>query len=110
MPDTLRDCNSDDETIARLKVLAGFDDDLAWECNRPADRLRSLLLQAHPAFERALKGNRIMRNTTLMLLERYGAPTAMKHSGRTRVGKWAKSAGLRRCGGIIDDLFDAIGQ
>ena len=48
LPDTLRDCNSDDETMARLKVLSGFDDDLAWECNRQADRLRSLLLQTTP--------------------------------------------------------------
>nr|WP_242501719.1 IS110 family transposase [Bifidobacterium pseudolongum] len=38
MPDTLRDCNSDGATMARLKVLSGFDDDLAWECDagRPA--------------------------------------------------------------------------
>ena len=33
----------------------------------------------------------------------------MRRSGRS-VGEWDKSAGLRRCGGIIDDLFDAIGQ
>lgn len=110
MPDTLRDAGSDDETMARLKVLAGFDDDLAFECNRQINRLRSLLLQIHPAFERALKGDRITRDTTLALLEHYGGPTGMRHSGRTRVGKWAKSAGLRRCDGIIDDLFDAIGQ
>ncbi len=106
MPDTLRD----DETMARLKVLAGFDDDLAFECNRQINRLRSLLLQIHPAFERALKGDRITRDTTLALLEHYGGPTGMRRSSRTRVGKWAKSAGLRRCDGIIDDLFDAIGQ
>lgn len=110
MPDTLRDAGSDDETMARLKVLAGFDDDLACECNRQINRLRSLLLQIHPAFERALKGDRITRDTTLALLEHYGGPTGMRRSGRTRVGKWAKSAGLRRCDGIIDDLFDAIGQ
>ena len=110
MPDTLRDAGSDDETMARLKVLAGFDDDLAFECNRQINRLRSLLLQIHPAFERALKGDRITRDTTLALLEHYGGPTGMRRSGRTRVGKWAKSAGLRRCGGIIDDLFDAIDQ
>lgn len=110
MPDTLRDAGSDDETMARLKVLAGFDDDLAFECNRQINRLRSLLLQIHPAFERALKGDRITRDTTLALLEHYGGPTGMRRSGRTRVGKWAKSAGLRRCDGIIDDLFDAIGQ
>ncbi|MCH4851468.1 IS110 family transposase [Bifidobacterium pseudolongum] len=47
MPDTLRDAGSDDETMARLKVLAGFDDDLAFECNRQINRLRSLLLQIH---------------------------------------------------------------
>lgn len=110
MPDTLRDAGIDDETMARLKVLAGFDDDLAFECNRQINRLRSLLLQIHPAFERALKGDRITRDTTLALLEHYGGPTGMRRSGRTRVGKWAKSAGLRRCDGIIDDLFDAIGQ
>ena len=110
MPDTLRDAGSDDETMARLKVLAGFDDDLAFECNRQINRLRSLLLQIHPAFERALKGDRITRDTTLALLEHYGGPTGMRRSGRTRVGKWARSAGLRRCDGIIDDLFDAIGQ
>lgn len=110
MPDTLRDAGSDDETMARLKVLAGFDDDLAFECNRQTDRLRSLPPRIHPAFERALKGDRITRDTTLALLEHYGGPTGMRRSGRTRVGKWAKSAGLRRCGGIIDDLFDAIGQ
>lgn len=110
MPDTLRDAGSDDETMARLKVLAGFDDDLAFECNRQINRLRSLLLQIHPAFERALKGDRITRDTTLALLEHYGGPTGMRRSGRARVGKWARSAGLRRCDGIIDDLFDAIGQ
>lgn len=109
MPDTLRDAGSDDETMARLKALSGFDEDLAWECNRQINRLRSLLLQIHPAFERALKCDRIMRDTTLALLEHYGGPTGMRRSGRTRVGKWAKSAGLRRCDGIIDDLFDAIG-
>lgn len=110
MPDTLRDAGSDDETMAALKVLAGFDDDLAWECNRQTNRLRSLLLQIHPAFERALKGDRIMREATLTLLEHYGGPSAMKRSGRARVGKWAKSSKLRRCDGIIDAMFDTIRQ
>ena len=50
-----------------------------------------------------------MRETTLVLLEHYGGPGGMRRSGRS-VGEWDKSAGLRRCGGIIDDLFDAIGQ
>ena len=52
MPSTLRDCGSDDETLAGLKVLSGYDEDLAWETTRHVNRLRSLLLQIHPAFTR----------------------------------------------------------
>lgn len=95
MPDTLRDCNSDGATMARLKALSGFDDDLVRECNRQADRLRSLLLQIHPAFERALKGDRIMREATLALLEHHGGPGSMRRSGRTRVGQWGQKCRIQ---------------
>ena len=87
MPDTLRDAGSDDEIMARLKVPDGFDDDPAWECNCQVNRLRSLLLQIHSAFERVLKGDRIMREAALALLEHYGGPTGMRCSGRIRVGR-----------------------
>ena len=45
MPSTLRDCGSDDETLAGLKVLSGYDEDLAWETTRHVNRLRSLLFK-----------------------------------------------------------------
>ena len=53
LPETLRDAGPDDETLAALKLLAGHDEDLAHESTRHVNRLRSLLLQTHPAFERA---------------------------------------------------------
>jgi len=60
MPHTLRDLATTDETVAELDMLAGFDDDLAGEVTRTANRLRGLsqraalerqiavLLEAHP--------------------------------------------------------------
>lgn len=109
LPETLRDAGPDDETLAALKLLAGHDEDLAPESTRHVNRLRSLLLQTHPAFERALKGERITRDATLALLERYGGPMGVKRAGIEDVKDWAKSNGLR-AGRIIDDMFKAIGE
>ena len=109
LPETLRDAGPDDETLAALKLLAGHDEDLAHESTRHVNRLRSLLLQTHPAFERALKGERITRDATLALLERYGGPMGVKRAGIEDVKDWARSNGLR-AGRIIDDMFKAIGE
>ena len=109
LPETLRDAGSDDETLAALRMLAGHDEDLAHESTRHINRLRSLLLQTHPAFERVLKGERATRDATLALLERYGGPAGMKRAGIEDVKDWARSNGLR-AGRIIDDMFKAIGE
>ncbi|WP_055426436.1 IS110 family transposase [Bifidobacterium aesculapii] len=109
LPESLRDAGPDDETLAALKLLAGHDEDLAHESTRHINRLRSLLLQTHPAFERALKGDRITRDATLALLEHYGGPAGMEKAGIDQVRAWAKDNKLR-AGTIIDDMFKAIGQ
>lgn len=109
IPESLRDAGPDDETIAALKILAGHDEDLAHESTRHINRLRSLLLQTHPAFERVLKGERATRDATLALLERYGGPTGMRGAGIEQVREWAKDEGLR-AGRIIDDMFKSIGE
>ncbi|MBW3081077.1 IS110 family transposase [Bifidobacterium saguinibicoloris] len=109
LPESLRDAGPDDETLAALKLLAGHDEDLAHESTRHINRLRSLLLQTHPAFERVLKGDRIAHDATLALLEHYGGPTGMSKAGIDQVRAWAKDNKLR-AGTIIDDMFKAIGQ
>ncbi|WP_024755205.1 IS110 family transposase, partial [Streptomyces exfoliatus] len=48
MPHTLRTIDPADETVAELAMIAGFDDDLAGESTRIANRLRGLLTQIHP--------------------------------------------------------------
>src|SRR3954470_299681 len=51
MPHTLRRVGKDDETLAGLTVLAGYDADLAVEATRLTNRLRDALLHVHPALE-----------------------------------------------------------
>jgi hypothetical protein len=62
MPHTLRRVGTDDETLAELTVLAGYDDDLAAQCTRLTNRLRDALLHVHPALERLL-GPRLDRGS-----------------------------------------------
>jgi transposase len=54
MPHTLRRVGTDDETLAELAVLAGYDDDLAGQSTRLTNRLRAAILHIHPALERLL--------------------------------------------------------
>ena len=54
MPHTLRALKIDDETIAELTVMSGFDDDLAQQITATSNRIRGLLTQIHPALERVL--------------------------------------------------------
>ena len=49
MPHTLRTIDRDSDVLSALKVLAGFDEDLAHETTRALNRIRSLLTQIHPA-------------------------------------------------------------
>ncbi|WP_381805542.1 transposase [Streptomyces niveus] len=54
MPHTLRELAPDDETVAELNMIVGFDDDLAGEVTRLKNRMRGLLTQIHPSLERVL--------------------------------------------------------
>lgn len=54
LPHTLRRVDLGEETLAELKVLAGFDEDLAAEATRISNRIRGLLTQIRPALERVL--------------------------------------------------------
>lgn len=56
MPHTLRAMDGEDETIAKLEITVGFDDDLAGEATRVANRLHGLLTQIHPSLERVGRG------------------------------------------------------
>lgn len=110
MPDTLRAVDRDSEVLASLKVLSGFDDDLARESTRSINRLRSLLLQIHPALERVFAGTRLTNQLPLDLLARYGGPTALAKAGPARVKAWARKTKHRGVDQLVDDVFAALAQ
>ncbi|WP_171042495.1 IS110 family transposase [Sinomonas gamaensis] len=110
MPDTLRAVDRDSEVLASLKVLSGYDDDLARECTRSINRLRSLLLQIHPALERVFAGTRLTNQLTLDLLVRYGGPTGLRKAGAAKVRAWARKTKHRGVDGLVDDVFAALEQ
>ncbi|AEA29048.1 transposase IS116/IS110/IS902 family protein (plasmid) [Pseudonocardia dioxanivorans CB1190] len=84
MPHTLRRVGTDDETLAELTVLAGYDDDLAAQSTRLTNRLRDALLHVHPALERLL-GPRMDRGGVLDLLAAAPTPQALRDLGEAGI-------------------------
>ncbi|MFE6417438.1 IS110 family transposase [Streptomyces rochei] len=84
MPHTLRAIDGEGETIAEPEMIVGFDDDLAGEATRVANRLHGLLTQIHPSLERVL-GPRLQHPAVLTVLERFGSPAQMRKAGRRRL-------------------------
>jgi hypothetical protein len=95
VPHTLRRVDTDDDTLAELDVLVGFDDDLAGEATRTASRdLRGLLTGIHP---RARAGD----------LPRSGYPQGLRRAGRrnlTMIAKKPPRMGQR----LVDDIISAL--
>lgn len=76
MPHALRSLRLDDEQLAELTMLCGFDDDLADQITQASNRVRGLLTQVHPALKRAL-GPRLDHPAVLDLLQRHPSPASL---------------------------------
>jgi transposase len=96
-----------DETLERLRVLGGYDDDLAHDVNRTANRLRDMLLAVSPALERVL-GPRLDHPVARALLARYPTPTALRAAGRRRLTPLAKRHAPRIGARLVDDIQAAL--
>jgi transposase len=97
----------DDETLERLRVLGGYDDDLAHDVNRAANRLRDMLLAISPALERVL-GPRLDHPVARALLQRYPTPTALRAAGRRRLTPLAKRHAPRMGARLVDEIQAAL--
>lgn len=109
MPHTLRTIALDDETLAELGVLCGFDDDLAAQITATSNRIRGLLTQIHPALERAL-GPHLDHPAVADLLTRYPTPAALKTAGRGHVRARLKKHAPRAAERLTDAIFAALSQ
>ncbi|MCX5136480.1 IS110 family transposase [Streptomyces sp. NBC_00340] len=104
MPHTLRAIDGEDETIAELEMIVGFDDDLAGEATRVANRLHGLLTQIHPSLERVL-GPRLQHPAFLALLQRFGSPSPIRKAGRRLRPKAPRMAER-----LVEDIFTALDE
>ena len=116
MPHTLRQVDRDSEVLSALKLLTGFDEDLAHETTRALNRIRSLLTQIHPALERVFASGSLSSKNALF----YSAWVASTHDSASKAsyqrkrpeGKRHNAAVIclarRRCNVIFAMLRDGI--
>ncbi|MBP3042936.1 IS110 family transposase [Arthrobacter jiangjiafuii] len=109
MPHTLRSVELDDETLAELGVLCGFDDDLAGQITATSNRIRGLLTQIHPALERAV-GPHLGHPAAADLLTRYPTPVALKTAGRGHVKARLKKHAPRAAERLTEAIFTALSE
>jgi transposase len=109
MSHALRSLRSDDDQIAELAMLSGFDEDLAGQINRTSNRIRGLLTQIHPALERAI-GPRLQHPAILDLLQRYPSPQAMRAAGRVRLAARMRKLAPRSADRLADAIVEALGE
>lgn len=96
-----------DETLEQLRVLGGYDDDLAHDVTRTTNRLRDMLLSISPALERVL-GPRLDHPAARALLARYPTPTALRAAGRRRLAPLAKRHAPRMGARLVSDIHTAL--
>ncbi|MFF8715117.1 IS110 family transposase [Streptomyces sp. NPDC015184] len=109
MPHTLRAVDNEDETTAELEMTVGFDDNLAGEATRAANRLHGLLTQIHPSLERAL-GPRLQHPAVLTLLERSGSPEQIRKAGRRRPVTLLRPKAPQMAERPVEDIFAALDE
>ena len=96
-----------DELLDQLRVLNGFDVDLAADLTRLTNRLRDALTSISPALERAL-GSRLARAGVRDLLARFPTPTALRQTGRTRINKVIRARSPRLAAKLTDTVLAAL--
>jgi transposase len=100
------DAGSDD-LLDQLRVLNGFDVDLAGDQTRLANRLRDALTSISPALERAL-GARLSQAGVRDLLAKYPTLSALRSAGRARVARALKARSPRLAEAVATSVMAAL--
>jgi transposase len=96
-----------DELLDTLRVLNGFDVDLAADLTRVTNRLRDALTSISPAVERAV-GNRLSHAGVRDLLTAYPTPTALRTAGHARITAKLKKRSPRTAGKLTAGITAAL--
>lgn len=96
-----------DELLEQLRVLNGFDIDLAADVTRLTNRLRDALTSVSPALERAI-GSRLAQGGVRDLITKFPTPTALRAAGRGRITKAIKTRSPRLAAKVTDSVTAAL--
>jgi transposase len=96
-----------DELLERLRVLNGFDIDLAADQIRLANRLRDALTSISPNLERAI-GSRLAQAGVRDLLAKFPTLTALRAAGRARIERTVKARSPRLSTKVADSVIAAF--
>jgi transposase len=96
-----------DELLDQLRVLNGFDIDLAADLTRESNRLRDLLVSVSPALERAV-GARLHQAGVRALIAKFATPTALKAAGRSRIARTIKARSPRLADKVTKTVMAAL--
>lgn len=96
-----------DELLDQLRVLNGFDVDLAADLTRLTNRLRDSLVSVSPALERAI-GSRLHQAGVRDLLAKFPTPTALRSAGRARITTAVKKRSPRVASKVVDAVMAAL--
>jgi transposase len=96
-----------DELLGTLRVLNGYDIDLAADQTRLASRLRDALTATAPALERAV-GERLHQAGVRDLLAAYPTLTALRAAGRATIEQTIKQRSPRLAGKVSQAVMAAL--
>jgi transposase len=96
-----------DELLERLRVLNGFDIDLAADQTRLTNRCRDALTSVSPALERAV-GSRLHQAGVRDLLAKYPTLTALRAAETARITRTVKARSPRMAAKIVDAVTAAL--
>lgn len=109
LPHALRPVRLEDEQVAELSMLCGFDDDIVGQMTATSNRIRGLLMQIHPALERVL-GPHLGHQAVVDLIQHYPTPTSLKAAGKTRVGNRLLKLAPRMGRRLAEEIFHALSE
>lgn len=96
-----------DELLEQLRVLNGFDIDLAADVTRESNRLRDLLVSVSPALERAV-GARLHQAGVRALIAKFPTSTALKAAGQARIARTIKARSPRLADKVTATVMAAL--
>lgn len=109
LPGTLLPVGEGNDLVEGLRMLSGFDADLAIDESRLINRLRSVLLSVHPALERAI-GAQMHRPVGPGLLAKFGGPVGFAAASRRQLDSHAEGLAPRLWKKIVDSIIGALSE